>query len=48
MVFENRFHTTREMYKEYVGKVLCRRIYVLGSIFSIIAALAFILSISTG
>lgn len=45
MVFENRFHTTREMYKEYVGKVLCRRIYVLGSIFSVIAALAFILSI---
>lgn len=45
MVFENRFYTTREMYKEYVRKVLCRRIYIFGTIFSVIAALTLISSI---
>lgn len=39
MIFENRFKTTEEMYKEYVYKVLCRGILVQGVIFSVIAGL---------
>lgn len=45
MVFINRFYTTKQMYREYVNKVLCRRIYILGAVFSPAAALAFLFSI---
>lgn len=44
-MFENRYYTTQEIYKEYVRKVLCRRIFRLGGIFFVIGAVAMILSL---
>jgi hypothetical protein len=44
-MFENRYYTTQEIYKEYVRKVLCHRIFRLGSIFFVIGAVAMILSL---
>jgi hypothetical protein len=44
-MFENRYYTTQEIYKEYVRKVLCRRILRLGSIFLVIGAVAMVLSL---
>lgn len=44
-MFENRFYTTQEIYKEYVRKVLCRRILRVGSIFLVIGAITMVLSL---
>lgn len=44
-MFENRYYTTQEIYKEYVRKVLCRRILRFGSVFSVIGAIAVVLSL---
>lgn len=44
-MFENRFYTTKEMYKEYVNKVLYRKIYIVGIILILIALLAIIMAI---
>lgn len=30
MIYENHFYTTKEMYKEFVNKVLCRKIWFMG------------------
>lgn len=45
-MFENRFYTTKEMYKEYVNKVLCRTIYIWCIVLILIALLAIIAAIS--
>ena len=42
MSFESRYYTTEEMYKEYIYKVLCKHITILGII---VAAFAFLLSV---
>ena len=44
MSFENRFYTTKEMYAEYVHKILCRRIYHMGIPLTVLAFLGCILS----
>ncbi|MBQ7668254.1 MAG: YcxB family protein [Clostridia bacterium] len=42
MKFESRYYTTKEMYKEYIFKVLCKHLTILGII---VAVCAFLLSV---
>ena len=37
ILFENRYHTDDKMLSEYVHKVLCKRIYLMGAVFAPIA-----------
>ena len=37
ILFENRYHTDDKMLSEYVHKVLCKRIYFMGAVFTPIA-----------
>ena len=45
MLFENRFYTNKEIYKEFVNKVLCRKIYIIGLIIFVLALIMCIISI---
>lgn len=45
MQFESRFYTSREMYKEYVNKILCRKIIAEGVLLAALAAILCLMGI---
>ena len=46
MSFENRFYTSKEMYREYVNKVLCGKIYVESVVVALLCVLALIVGLA--
>lgn len=43
MKYENHYYVSKEMYKEYVNKVLCYKIYLIGAVACILSLCAIIL-----
>ena len=45
MEFENRYYTNKEIYKEFVNKILCRKMFIIGITIFVVALIMCIISI---